>query len=59
LIIIHGILICNKYCDRFKSDGHVEIIQDETDLLIDSYFSTTKIRWILNHVMAVTENKFK
>lgn len=40
----------SEYCDKLKSDGHLEIIQDKTGLLIDSYFSATKIRWILDHV---------
>ena len=40
----------SEYCDELKSDGHLEIIQDKTGLLIDSYFSATKIRWILDHV---------
>jgi len=40
----------SEYCDKLKSDGHIEIIQDKTGLLIDSYFSATKIRWILDHV---------
>lgn len=40
----------SEYCDKIKSDGHLEMIQDKTGLLIDSYFSATKIRWILDHV---------
>ena len=40
----------SEYCDKLKSDGHIEMIQDKTGLLIDSYFSATKIRWILDHV---------
>ena len=40
----------SEYCDKLKADGHVEIVQDKTGLLIDSYFSATKIRWILDHV---------
>lgn len=40
----------SEYCDKLKSDGHMEMIQEKTGLLIDSYFSATKIRWILDHV---------
>tara|TARA_B100001057_G_scaffold344858_1_gene345920 strand:- start:4496 stop:5992 length:1497 start_codon:yes stop_codon:yes gene_type:complete len=40
----------SEYCDKLKSDGHLEIIQNKTGLLIDSYFSATKIRWILDHI---------
>ena len=39
-----------KYCDELKADGWIEKIQYKTGLVIDSYFSGTKIRWILNNV---------
>ncbi len=38
------------YCDELKEKGWAEKIQDKTGLVIDSYFSGTKLRWILNHV---------
>jgi glycerol kinase len=37
-------------CDRLKADGHEPIIQRRTGLLIDAYFSATKIAWILDNV---------
>jgi len=37
-------------CDQLKSAGHEKLIQERTGLLIDSYFSATKIRWILDQV---------
>ncbi|TDB32597.1 glycerol kinase [Stenotrophomonas sp. TEPEL] len=37
-------------CERLKSDGHEALIRERTGLLIDAYFSATKIRWILDHV---------
>ncbi len=37
-------------CDQLKNAGHEKLIQERTGLLIDSYFSATKIRWILDHV---------
>lgn len=37
-------------CDSLKADGHQETIRAKTGLLVDSYFSATKIRWILEHV---------
>jgi glycerol kinase len=46
----------SEYCDKLKADGHVEIVQDKTGLLIDSYFSATKIRWILDHVDGAQKN---
>jgi glycerol kinase len=38
------------YCERLKADGAGETIQAKTGLLIDAYFSASKIRWILDNV---------
>ncbi len=38
------------YCERLRSEGHASLIQQRTGLLIDSYFSATKISWILENV---------
>ncbi len=38
------------FCDQLKASGHEAMIQQRTGLLIDSYFSASKIRWILDHV---------
>lgn len=38
------------YCDELKEKGYAEVIQNKTGLIIDSYFSATKIRWILENV---------
>lgn len=37
-------------CDQLKSSGHVETIRRKTGLLLDAYFSGTKVEWILDHV---------
>lgn len=37
-------------CDQLKNAGMEDIIREKTGLLIDPYFSATKIRWILDHV---------
>jgi glycerol kinase len=39
-----------ELCERLRSDGHASLIQQRTGLLIDAYFSATKIRWILDNV---------
>ncbi|MFC6098846.1 glycerol kinase GlpK [Olivibacter domesticus] len=39
-----------SYCDELKAKGYDEKIKEKTGLLIDSYFSATKIRWILKNV---------
>jgi glycerol kinase len=41
------------YCQRLKSQGAGETIQARTGLLIDAYFSASKIRWILDKVPGV------
>jgi glycerol kinase len=38
------------FCDQLKAAGHEALIQQHTGLLIDSYFSGTKLRWILDQV---------
>jgi glycerol kinase len=37
-------------CARLKSDGHEPVITEKTGLIIDPYFSGTKVAWILDHV---------
>ncbi|OHF14841.1 glycerol kinase, partial [Lacticaseibacillus rhamnosus] len=41
--------------DQLKADGYADLVHDATGLLIDSYFSATKIRWILDHVPGAQE----
>ena len=40
----------SEYCDSLKALGLTEKIREKTGLLIDAYFSGTKIRWILENV---------
>ena len=37
-------------CDRLRAAGHVETFQQKTGLVLDAYFSGTKVAWILEHV---------
>jgi glycerol kinase len=39
-----------EYCDELKSKGLLSLIRDRTGLIIDAYFSATKIKWILDNV---------
>ena len=39
-----------KDCDRLKTAGHAPAIRRKTGLVIDAYFSATKIAWLLKHV---------
>ncbi|MEX0904572.1 MAG: glycerol kinase GlpK [Balneolaceae bacterium] len=43
----------SDYCDQLKKDGLAQTIQEKTGLIIDSYFSGTKIKWILDNVDGV------
>lgn len=39
-----------EYCDSLKEQGYAQKIQEKTGLIIDAYFSATKVRWILENV---------
>lgn len=39
-----------SFCDELKQAGKEEMIRNKTGLLIDAYFSATKIKWMLDHV---------
>ena len=43
----------SDYCDSLKERGLTEMIREKTGLIIDAYFSGTKIRWILENVPGV------
>jgi len=38
------------FCEQLRNDGHASVIQQRTGLLIDAYFSGSKIAWILDNV---------
>ncbi|MEN9702184.1 MAG: glycerol kinase GlpK [Bacteroidota bacterium] len=38
------------YCDTLKAQGKGAMIQEKTGLVIDAYFSGSKLKWILDHV---------
>ncbi len=44
-----------KYCDELKESGWSEKIKAKTGLIIDAYFSGTKVKWILDNVKGVRE----
>ena len=60
-----GIPVCNaivwqdrrtaEYCDELKAGRWSDIIQDSTGLVIDAYFSATKLRWILRNIDGAME----
>ena len=44
-----------EYCDELKAKGLTEKFREKTGLVIDAYFSGTKIKWILDHVEGARE----
>lgn len=44
-----------EYCDQLIEQGLTEKIKEKTGLLIDAYFSATKLRWILENVEGARE----
>ena len=47
------------YCDKLRQDGLTELIRNKTGLVIDPYFSGTKIRWLLENVPGARESANK
>ena len=44
-----------EFCDQLKEQGNTDMVRQKTGLIIDAYFSATKIRWILDHVEGARE----
>lgn len=44
-----------EYCDELKVQGYDKMIKEKTGLLLDAYFSGTKVRWILENVEGARE----
>ncbi len=43
------------FCDTLKTAGHAEAVQHASGLVIDAYFSASKIRWLLDHIPGARE----
>ncbi len=48
----------SDYCDQIKCDGLTEMIRKKTGLIIDPYFSATKIKWILDNVSGARKKAY-
>ena len=46
-------------CDNLREHGHVDTFRDKTGLILDAYFSGTKIKWILDNVDGARERAEK
>ena len=49
----------SEYCDSLKEKGLTEKFREKTGLVIDAYFSGTKVKWILDHVEGARERAEK
>ena len=49
----------SEYCDSLKEKGLTDKFREKTGLVIDAYFSGTKVKWILDHVEGVRERAEK
>ena len=45
----------SKFCDELKARGLAPVIRQKTGLVIDAYFSATKLKWILDNVSGARE----
>src|SRR6478609_3999835 len=44
-----------EFCDELKAGGHAAMVQERAGLVIDAYFSGSKVRWLLDHVPGARE----
>jgi len=49
----------SKYCDELREKGYAEMIAEKTGLILDAYFSGTKVKWILDNVEGARERAEK
>jgi glycerol kinase len=42
-------------CDQLRAEGHENRIREKTGLVVDAYFSGTKLRWLLDHIAGARE----
>lgn len=49
----------SSYCDELKKQGHAPPIQQKTGLVIDAYFSATKVKWVLDNIPGARERAEK
>jgi glycerol kinase len=48
-----------EFCDRLAEEGYSDMIREKTGLVLDPYFSATKLKWILDHVQGARERAEK
>ncbi len=45
----------SAFCDQLKEEGKLEFVRAKTGLVLDAYFSATKVKWLLDHVEGARE----
>jgi glycerol kinase len=45
----------SEHCGRLRTEGHEPLVRDKTGLLLDPYFSATKLAWLLDHIPGARE----
>src|SRR5690606_9515402 len=48
-----------SFCDQLAEEGNGEMIREKTGLILDAYFSATKIKWILDNTEGAREQAAK
>jgi glycerol kinase len=48
-----------RFCDELKAAGHEQMIREKTGLVIDAYFSGTKLKWLLDNVPGARERAMR
>ncbi|MDE3987452.1 FGGY family carbohydrate kinase [Glaesserella parasuis] len=49
----------SDFCEKLKAEGHADYIRKTTGLVVDPYFSGTKVKWILDNVEGARERAKK
>lgn len=49
----------SEYCDHLKDQGHASMVAEKTGLVLDAYFSGTKVKWLLDNVEGAREKAEK
>ena len=48
-----------EFCDSLRAQGKAPLLQEKTGLILDAYFSATKIKWLLDHIPGAREKANK
>lgn len=49
----------SAYCDQLKAEGWEDYVRENTGLILDSYFSGTKIKWVLDNISGARKRAYE